>query len=69
MLRETIAVGVDSIAFRFIKESLPASTFMINTSIVTGNNPSICKKWHMTSILKSGDVEKMNNCRPITLPQ
>jgi len=70
-LRETNAVGVDNIAFRFIKESLPAIAFyltvIINTSIVTGTYPSLWKHGIITPIFKSGDAEQLNNYRPITL--
>lgn len=65
------AVGVDSIAFRYIKESLLATAFyhtvIINTFTITGAYPSLLKNRVITSIFKSRDAEQIDNYRPITL--
>jgi len=70
-LRETNAVGADGIALRFIRDSLPAIahylTVIINTSLVTGVFPSLWKHGIVTPIFKSGDIDDVNNYRPITI--
>jgi len=70
-LRETNAVGADGIALRFIRDSLPATvhylTVIINTSLVTGVFPSLWKHGIVTPIFKSGDIDDVNNYRPITI--
>lgn len=69
-LHETNAVGADGIAL-FIRDSLPATvhylTVIINTSLVTGVFPSLWKHGIVTPIFKSGDIDDVNNYRPITI--
>jgi len=70
-LRETKSVGVDGIALRFLRDSLPAVayylTVIINTSLVTGEFPSLWKHGIITPVFKSGDKDEVNNYRPITI--
>nr|XP_027223246.1 uncharacterized protein LOC113815354 [Penaeus vannamei] len=67
----TKSVGVDGIALRFLRDSLPAVayylTVIINTSLVTGDFPSLWKHGIITPVLKSGDKDEVNNYRPITI--
>lgn len=70
-LKETNAVGIDGLAYRFIRDSLIIIAFyitiIVNTSIVTGNFPKLWKHMLISPTFKSGDIDDISNFRPISL--
>ena len=70
-LKETKSFGCDGILLQFIRDALPVIAFyvtvIINTSIVTGIYPELWKHPYVVPVYKSGDVENINNYRPISL--
>ncbi len=70
-LQETKAVGSDGIPLRFLKDALPVIisylTCIINTSLTTGIFPTAWKHALVVPLFKSGDINSVNNYRPISL--
>ena len=70
-LNETSAVGADDIGYRFVIDSLPVTSFYltvcVNTSIVTGEYPSVWQHALVTPVFKSGDPDEITNYRPISI--
>ena len=70
-LNETNAVGIDDIAYRFVIDSLPVTSFYltvcVNTSIATGDYPSVWRHALVTPTFKSGDPDEITNYRPISI--
>lgn len=57
-LKNTASYGSDGIPLRFLRDFLPVIVtyliFILNTSIVTGSFPSLCKHAILVPIFKSG---------------
>ena len=70
-LNESRAFGCDGISLRFVRDALPIISFyitiIVNTSIVTGDNPQLWKHGQVVPQLKNGDPDEPSNYRPITL--
>ena len=70
-LNETSAVGADDIAYRFVIDSLPVTSFYltvcVNTSIVTGDYPGVWQHALVAPTFKSGDPDEITNYRPISI--
>ena len=70
-LKETHAIGSDNIAYCFIRDSLPVTSFyitvIVNTSIVTGLYATFWKHALVVPAFKSGDYEDPSNFRPISI--
>ncbi len=70
-LKETKAVGSDGIPLRFLKDAMPIMisyiTYIINISLVTDIFPKAWKHAVVVPLLKCGDINSVNNYRPISL--
>ena len=70
-LNDTEACGSDGISLKFIKDALIVIAFyltiIVNTSIVTGLYPDGWKFPYVVPFFKSGDPDKPENYRPISL--
>ncbi len=70
-LNETKAVGSDGIPLRFLKDALPViilcTTCIINVSLATGIIPKAWKHAMVVPLFKSGDINSVNNHKPISL--
>ncbi len=70
-LKETKAVGSDSIPLRFLKDALPVIisclTCIINAYLATVTFPTACKHALVVTLFKSGDINSVYNYRPISL--
>lgn len=70
-LRVTNSYGSDGIPYSYLKDALPVLNFymttIINTSIVTGLSPKLWKHPHVIPLHKNGDVNEVENYRPISL--
>lgn len=65
------AVRADGAVLRFIKDTPPAIAWylnaIINTSLGTGDFPSLWKRGIMIPVSKSGETGEVNNYRPIVM--
>ncbi len=70
-LKNTNSVGSDDIPLKFVIDGLYVIAFyltcIVNTSLVTGVFPNAWKHAVVVPILENGDVENVNNYRPISL--
>ena len=70
-LNETNSVGADGIAYRFMIDGLPVIgchlMVIVNTSVVTGGFPNLWKYSLVTPVHKAGDIDDVNNFRPISI--
>ncbi len=70
-LKNANSVGSDDIPLKFVKDGLYVIAFyltcIVNTSLVTGVFPSAWKHAIVVPVFKNGDVENVNNYRPISL--
>ncbi len=70
-LNITCSVGSDGIPLRFLEDALYVIVFyktcIINSSLVTGKFPTQWKHANVIPVFKSGDINVVNNFRPISL--
>ena len=70
-LNETSAVWAGDTGYKFVIDSLPVTSFYltvcVNTSIVTGEYPSVWQHALVTPTFKSGDPDEITNYRPISI--
>lgn len=70
-LRSNCAIGIDGISSdllkRYKKILIPPLTYIINQCLLTGVFPDLLKKALIHPIHKSGDVDRVNNYRPISV--
>ena len=69
-LNNTRSTGSDNISLKYIKDGLLIIAFyltcIVNTSLVTGIIPNVWKHALVTPLHKKGDVNDVNNYRPIS---
>ncbi len=70
-LKETKTVGSYGIPLRFLKDAMPVTilyiTCIINTFLATSIFPKAWKHAMVVPLFKSGDINSVNNYRPISL--